>query len=344
MKLRTLLILSNLLSLSIILIFLIVSYIQMSIPVNTIFALIGITFVAGIFSFLIHLGLTSPVLKAVKQMIRDSKQIAAGNFQSKVSAAGPREIKELAVHFNEMSGKLNELFMELKRSENFKTELIANISHDLRTPISSILSFAEALEDGVVEDEASRKEYLSIIKRETARLSKLIDELLELSRLDERSLPYDPVSSHADELVLRSLEQFEIKLKEKKLKMNVHIDDGLQTLQIVPEAIIRVLTNLMQNAIRHSPPEANLFISVTEESACIRFSIRDEGPGIDAAEINRIFDRFYRIEKSRNQEHGGSGLGLAISKEIVHRHGGEIGVDSIPGKGSDFWFTIPVNS
>lgn len=342
MKLRTMLMLANGISIAFILVFLIISYVRMVLSPELILTLTFITIGAGSLSMLAHFIFTSQILKSVNQMTEDTSRIAEGKFDVKVAEQGPTEIQELAQHFNVMSEKLNLMFSEVKLSEQYKTELIANVSHDLRTPVSSIRSFAEALQDGVVTDEKTKRQYLDTIERETERLSHLIEELLNLSQLESGNLPYEPMFVHPDVVLVETLQQFERKLQEREIELAIEIDEELGVIPMMPDHIKRVLTNLIQNAIAFSDDHSTIHITLKKVETAALFFIRDEGNGIPKEEQERIFDRFYRVEKSRNTRYGGSGLGLAISRQLIELHGGKIGVESNVGHGSEFWFMLPL--
>ncbi|AZB44066.1 sensor histidine kinase [Bacillus sp. FJAT-42376] len=342
MRIRTTLILANFLSTSLILVFLFISFVQMSIPNQSILILTIITFAAGTISAFAYFFLTDPLMKAVNQIKSESKKMSQGEFDVRVAEKGPAEIKELGRHFNEMAVKLDRMFQEVRKSEAYKTELIANVSHDLRTPIASILSYVEALQDGIVKDEAEKDEYLETIKKESHRLSKLIQELFELSQLDSRQMPFHPEPVHADQIVLDVLQQFELIFKEKKVHPEVDIDGQLPQVPVMREHIIRVLSNMIQNSIAHSPENSPITITVRKQEHSLVFSVKDRGAGISLSDQSRIFERFYRAEKSRNKALGGSGLGLAIAKELITLHHGKMGVYSEEGKGSNFWFSLPL--
>ncbi|WP_394171932.1 sensor histidine kinase [Guptibacillus hwajinpoensis] len=338
MNLRTMLMLANALSIVLILVFLIISYARMLLSPELILTLTLITIGAGSLSMIVHFVFTSKILISVNQMTVDTSRIAEGKFDVKVAEEGPTEIRELAQHFNAMSEKLNLMFREVKRSEQYKTEL----SHDLRTPVSSIRSFAEALQDGVITDEETQQKYLQTIEQETERLSHLIEELLNLSQLESGTSPYEPSLVHPDVVLVETLQQFERKLQERQLEFEVQVDDKIEVIPMMPDSIKRVLTNLIQNAIAYSNDQSTIHISLKKVDGVALFLIRDEGSGIPTESLDRIFDRFYRVEKSRNSKHGGSGLGLAISRQLIELHGGEIGVKSTIGVGSEFYFTLPL--
>ncbi|MFC7785770.1 MULTISPECIES: cell wall metabolism sensor histidine kinase WalK [unclassified Rossellomorea] len=342
MKIRTLLILANTISLSVILVFLTISYVQMFISTNIIILLSLITLGAGILSFAVNLMITSPLLKSVKQMSKEAERMAKGDFDVKVTEGGPQEIKELAANFNHMSTKIEAMFDEIRESEKFKSELIANVSHDLRTPLSSIHSFVAALNDDIIEDQEARKRYYETILSETEKLGHLIEEVLEFSQLENRKLPWNPHPTPIDKLLIETIQQFERVLQEKHVEVKVEYDDLLPLVSLMPVQIKRVMTNLIQNALSFSPDQTTLYIRAVKGGGMMRFSVTDEGKGVPLEEQGSIFQRFYRVEKSRNKASGGSGLGLSICKEIVELHGGDIGVESDGKSGSTFWFRLPL--
>lgn len=344
MKIRTLLILANTISLVVILVFLTISYIQMFISTDIIILLSLITMGAGLLSFAVNLMITSPLLISVKQMSKEAERMARGDFDVKVTETGPQEIKELAANFNHMSTRIEGMFEELKESEKFKSELIANVSHDLRTPLSSIHSFVAALNDDIIEEPETRKRYYETILSETEKLSVLIEEVLEFSQLENRKLSWNPERTLIDKLLIETIQQFERVIQEKGMEVNVEYDENLPQVPLMPIQIKRVMTNLIQNALSFSPDTTSMEIRAVKNGDQMVFSVTDQGKGIPLFEQASIFERFYRVEKSRNKAGGGSGLGLSISREIVQLHGGEIGVRSDGKSGSTFWFQLPLEN
>ncbi|MEI5907895.1 HAMP domain-containing sensor histidine kinase [Bacillus spongiae] len=344
MKLRTLLIIANGSSFLLLFVFLIISYDQMFIDDDIILLLTGITLGAGLLSSAVYWFITSPLFKSVQQMTAEAERMAKGEFDIKVTEAGPEEIKKLANNFNHMSQQINDMFQEMKQSEQFKSQLIANVSHDLRTPLSSIHSFVAALNDDIIEDAETRKRYYDTILAETEKLSFLIEEVLQLSQLENKKVPFQPVLTSIDQLVVETLQQFERKLAEKEIEIKVEFDDRISMVAIMPLQIKRVMTNFIQNAISFSPEKTNIMVTVKKQNNNFYFSVSDEGKGVPVEEQDSIFQRFYRVEKSRSKQYGGSGLGLSISKEIIELHHGQIGVQSDGFSGSKFWFEVPISN
>lgn len=198
------------------------------------------------------------------------------------------------------------------------------------------------MEDDVIKDKETFQRYLNTIRLETKRLGGLIQDLFELSSLEAQGEVFDPQPCHVDELLLSTLESFSFHLAEKTLNVEIDLPDKLPAAVMMPAQMKRVLSNLLQNAIQYSSIEGKIILAAEEKGPFIRISVTDEGEGIEAEETSRIFERFYRIDKSRSKSNGGAGLGLAIAQSIVELHGGEIGVQSTKGEGSCFWFTLPI--
>ncbi|SDO82439.1 two-component system, OmpR family, sensor histidine kinase SaeS [Paenibacillus sp. yr247] len=292
---------------------------------------------------LIHYFMTRPLEKAIHAITQETTQISEGHFEGKVPQIGPFEFQRLAAQFNRMTGKLNESFQKLKTAEASRMELVANVSHDLRTPMASIQSFVEALQDEVIQDKITFERYLQTIRLETARLDGLIQELFKLSQLDAGGTEFSPELYHVDHLLIDGLQSLAFHLEEKKLHIETDVPDQLPPVAIMPQEMKRVLSNILHNAIRYSPIGGTIEIKAEQLSdQYVQLQIKDHGDGIEEHDCNRIFDRFYRADPSRTRASGGAGLGLAIAKSIVQLHGGSIGVESRSGHGSRFWFTLPI--
>jgi two-component system phosphate regulon sensor histidine kinase PhoR len=232
---------------------------------------------------------------------------------------------------------------ERKQLEQMRTEFVANISHELRTPLTSVQGYVETLLDGAMEDLTTGKKFLQIIDEETKRLSRLIDELLDLSKLEERRVMYRWQQVNLADTVNRVLTIFRPQIEEKQLEVNTDILLSLPPVQGDPDMLAQVVINLIDNAIKYTKAGGNIRVSLAAAGEDeIRLEVTDSGAGIPAESIPRIFERFYRVEKARARELGGVGLGLAIVKHMVKAHGGRIEVLSEVGRGSQFIVYLPV--
>jgi signal transduction histidine kinase len=220
-----------------------------------------------------------------------------------------------------------------------KSDFVANVSHDLKTPLSLIRMFAETLELGRLPDEAARREYYGVITRESERLTRLINNVLDFSR--QR---YDLRPTALEPLVHEAVEAFRHPLAQGGFKVEVDVAPDLPEVSMDADAMGQALANLIDNAIKYSGEGRRLAVSARrgEGSAEVRIEVADDGIGIPAAERERIFDKFYRVGRSETQGRRGSGLGLALVKHVVEAHGGRVTVDSWPGAGSRFAIRLPV--
>ena len=347
MKLRVYLLIASGVSTGMILLTLFICYRYMLLNWKDVVLLTTVTLSAAGVSMLIHYFMTRPLEKAISAITQETTHIAEGHFKGKVPQIGPLEFQQLAEQFNRMTAKLNESFGKIRSAEASRKELVANVSHDLRTPMASIQAFVEALEDDVIGDKPTFERYLQTIRLETGRLDALIQELFKLSQLDAGGTEFAPERYHVDNLLVDGLQSLAFQLEEKELQVQVDLPDRLPPVAIMPQEMKRVLANILDNAIRHSPAGGRIDIQAEQISEqFVKLSIADQGNGIDDKDRGRIFDRFYRADPSRTRASGGAGLGLAIAKSIIELHGGAIGVEGhkeITEYGSRFWFTLPIN-
>ena len=231
---------------------------------------------------------------------------------------------------------------ELRRLENIRRDFVANVSHELRTPISSIKGYSETLLEGAIEDKDNAKDFISIIYKESNRLAKLIDDLLNLSKIESNGmkmvfLPVD-ILSVMNRIVSIINKQAEL----KSISIKLDTASNLQKVLADETRLSQVILNLLDNAIKYTHENGVITITVLSKDAkFIQVDVSDTGIGIPEKDLPRIFERFYRVDKARSRELGGTGLGLSIVKHIIQAHGGEVWVKSEPGKGSIFSFTIP---
>lgn len=231
---------------------------------------------------------------------------------------------------------------ELKRLEEIRKDFVANVSHELRTPISSIKGYAETLLDGKVDSEATAKEFLNIIYQDTNRLANLIDDLLDLSKIESGKMTMELKALDIAPIVKRCKNVLSNLSKEKSLSIEVDIPNDLPKVKGDEKRLSQVFLNLLDNAIKYTPEGGSVTVRASRKDDVVRIDISDTGIGIPDKDLPRIFERFYRVDKARSRELGGTGLGLSIVKHIVQAHSGQVWVESTPGHGSIFSFTIPV--
>jgi signal transduction histidine kinase len=223
-----------------------------------------------------------------------------------------------------------------------KSDFVANVSHDLKTPLSLIRMFGETLELGRVPDEATRREYYAVITRESERLTRLIDNVLDFSRIEGGGQRYEIGPHPVEPLIHDVLDAFRYPLAQRGFKLDVAVAPDLPDALMDPDAIKQALANLVDNALKYSTERRRLGLSARREDDWVVIEVADEGIGIPPGEAERIFEKFYRIGRSETLGTRGSGVGLALVKHIAEAHGGRVTVDSRPGHGSRFFLYVPV--
>ncbi len=281
------------------------------------------------------------VVAPVREMVTASQRIADGNYAERVSVPGSHEPEEmdelanLAVSFNQMASRLD-------RTETLRRQLIGDVAHELRTPLSTIKGSMEGLMDGVLPAQPATYQK---VHREAERMQRLVRDLQELSRVEagayelERK-PVQPVS-----LINSARMRLEAQFKEKGVGLEIDLPGRLPAVYVDEERIAQVLLNLLGNALQYTPTGGRVLVTAIGGSDEVVFSIHDTGVGIPTEHLPHIFTRFYRVDSSRSRAGGGSGIGLTIAKHIVEAHGGRIWAESPDvGAGSVFFFTLPVSS
>lgn len=231
---------------------------------------------------------------------------------------------------------------ELVRLEQIRKDFVANVSHELRTPITSIKGFSETLLDGAFKDEKMLLNFLEIIYQESNRLQVLIQDLLELSKIERRGYSVDLVPTSLKDVLIRAIEVTTPRLDEKNMQLDINMVRDVFVLGDV-NRLIQIFTNLIANAVTYSPENTTITLRIKENNEFGIVEVEDQGIGIDKAEIPRIFERFYRVDKARSRNSGGTGLGLAIVKHLVEVHHGKIHVKSTIGKGTCIKVFIPLH-
>ena len=229
---------------------------------------------------------------------------------------------------------------EEKRVETIKRDFVANVSHELRTPLASIKGYSETLLDGGMDDRDTLREFLRVIDRHATRMSRLIDDLLILSRLESHQMTIVAAPIDLGELVFSTVKGFDKQSRDKGISLAVIVPEDLPKALGDRDRLEQVMVNLLDNAIKYTPSGGSVSVSACLETGNVRVDVEDTGIGIPADDISRIFERFYRVDKARSRELGGTGLGLAIVKHIIQGHNGRLNVESRPGKGSVFSFSI----
>ena len=229
-----------------------------------------------------------------------------------------------------------------RRGSQLRSDFIANVSHELKTPLSLIRMFGELLATGKYKGEAMGREYAGIITREAERLSHLIDNVLDFARLERGKASYHFAEGHLEEVVERALDVFRHRLEKEKLRLRTEIETNLPAVRMDEGAMTLVLLNLVDNAVKYAADGGEVSVRLRRVPGAVALSIADRGSGIAHDEQRRIFERFYRAENARARNVRGSGIGLALVKHIAEAHGGRVEVESTPGRGATFTVYVPV--
>jgi len=231
----------------------------------------------------------------------------------------------------------------LKRLENVRREFVANVSHELKSPITSIKGFVETLRDGALDNREDTHRFLDIILRQARRLNAIVDDLLTISRYEKESkeAPLALEQGEIREVIHAAVEACEVSARAGQIKIETECERSLKA-RINPLQLERAIINLIDNGIKFSYPGSTVRVESSRDETEIRITVFDNGPGIDKSHLPRLFERFYRVDKARSREMGGTGLGLAIVKHVALAHGGRVSVESTPGKGSRFSIHLPI--
>ena len=289
---------------------------------------------ASVAAIALGLLLTRYIVRPVRRLTESAQSIARGDFSRRIVVGSGGELGELARAFNVMAESL-------EHNERARRNLVADVAHELRTPLTVIEGTVDGILDGVFQPDP---EQLKIVKEEAGILAKLVSDLRDLSLAEAGHLrlakePFDPT-----ELVDVAVKGMSIAAREKGIRLAVKAETNGMNLVADRNRVTQVLSNLLSNALRHTPVGGRISVRVRSEDGWVHFGISDTGEGIAAEDIPHVFDRFYRADKSRSRRGGGSGLGLAIAKQLVEAHGGRIWVESERGKGSTFHFTLPLTN
>ena len=296
---------------------------------------------AGGMAMILGYFLSSTVTERIDLLKGAAEKLSQGNLQARVPVQGHDEVSALAVTFNQMAEQLQAADQKQRELEGLRRDLIAWVSHDLQTPLTSMRAILEALSDGIVDDPETVKRYLNTAQRDVRSLSALIDDLFQMAQLDAGGFPLHRAPASLNDLVSDTLESFTELAKQQAITLEGQVESDVDPVFMDTQAIGRALNNLISNALRHTPPAGRVSVWVRRTGMRVEVTVSDTGEGIRAEDIPHIFERFYRGEKSRNRGTGGAGLGLAIARGIVRAHGGDIRVESKVGKGTQFTFYIP---
>lgn len=296
---------------------------------SLIFAFVAASVVGLLASYFLSRSIIAP-LQGMKQA---SQRIAQGHYDERVLLQGADELSQLAASFNQMATQLEQV-------EAMRRRLIGDVAHELRTPLTAIKGSAEGLMDGVLpaSDETYRQ-----IHTEAERLNKLVNDLQELSRVESRAIQLDSKPVDVTRLIETVTKRMQFQFDEKRVTLTRVLPHDPVRVFADEDRVLQVLTNLLGNALHYTPAGGSVTVTIEREKSAAKFSIRDTGIGIPAEHLAHIFDRFYRVDKSRSRAYGGSGIGLTISRHLVEAQGGRIWAESAgENQGSGFMFTLPL--
>jgi len=305
---------------------------------HVLFKRIGLFFVwGGLIAVAIALVMTfflsRKILAPVKTLTSAARRLGRGDLSPRVQLKDKGEMGELAKAFNSMAG-------DLERTEQLRQNMIADAAHELRTPLSNIRGYLEAIRDGLKKPDTDT---IRSLDEEATLLSQLVDDLQALSFAEAGELKLDRQAEDIIKLIKQAVAAKQNQVIAKGISISTEVPKKLPSVDVDSRRIGQVLHNLLENAIAHTAESGSIVVTAQKQDSWVKVSVTDTGEGIPAEDLPNIFERFYRVDKSRARATGGSGLGLTIAKRLVEAHGGKIEAQSELGKGSCFSFTLPIS-
>jgi len=301
----------------------------------------AIAIITAVIGALLARRITQPLGVLTKKVA----QMKSGDFSTRMPVEPdtmPVEIEQLSLAFNEMVAQIEQDILKLRRQEMQQRELVANVSHELATPLTSIRGLSEALADNMITDPQEREEISRLINKETTRLQGMVDHLRQVARLESRTDEMDLAPTNMKALVADTILVLQSEATRNGVTMTNAIDDGLPLVQADANRLTQVMLNLLDNARQHTPPGGHITVTSEQRHSMVWITVADTGVGIEPKDIGRLFERFYRTDSSRSRNTGGSGLGLAIVKAIIETHGGKVQAANNNDGGASMSFSLPV--
>ncbi len=294
---------------------------------------------------------TSLLIADLGRLGQAARRLSAGDLGARAGPAGSDEIGRLTATFDEMAARLQGAFERERALEAGRRDLIAAVSHDLRTPLTTIRAMIEAVTDGVVTGPAEVERYLFLIRGEVQHLSRLIDDLFELSQIESGALQLRLSPTRLPDLLAATLEPYQARAHDQEVRLEHAVPAGLPPVEADAARLQRVLRNLVDNALQHTPSGGAVRVVATVSGDAAQVTVRDTGPGLPPEDVERVFDRFYRGARARSRSGRpdgpdrptGAGLGLAIARGLVQAHGGRIWAETGATGGATFSFTLPLS-
>lgn len=290
---------------------------------DLIYAMIAIIIIAIIYTILSYRR-----YKKISILVENLEEMASGDLDRKIEIEPKGEIGKVAGNINKIVKRLRNITVEERKAQQTKTDLITNVSHDLRTPLTSIIGYLNLIEEDKYKDEVELRYYTTIAYEKAKNLKVLINDLFELTKLQNKALPINKIDINLVELTSQVISCLDCQLKESNMEVRAHFSEDKLIANVDPDKIVRVLENLINNGINYGREGKYIDIYTNKKGKFAVIEVINYGEPIPVVDLPHIFDRFYRVEKSRNKNNGGSGLGLAITKNIVEAHNGKISVSS----------------
>ncbi len=282
-----------------------------------------------------------PARRRLEGLERATRALGAGDLSARALEGGSDEIAYVATAFNRMASELGAREEALRTSDRLRRQMLADVSHELKTPLTAMRGYVETLRmSDAGLDPATRERYFATLERETTRLDRIVKDLLDLARLENGIGALDVRLFTMERVFEHVVQRHEHEAEERRVGIHAHVDEMADQVTADPGRIEQVVENLVANALRHTPREGKVELSATTTGSTIVVTVSDSGSGIPHEHLPFVFDRFYKVDAARANASEGSGLGLSISKAIVERHGGTMTVTSEPGR-TAFTFTLP---